>query len=584
MSLALSSSASASVPVELGSFTCSVGTPCGADTTPNFNQVAVDEETGDVYVTDRSAQHVDRFTAEGVYDNLQLAGVAFGFGEEGGVCDDLAVDNSGGPSQGNIYVNSLHSVFAFDSGGNLLWKQEGFPEEACGIGVDYAGHVWLSMYNVGARELKLTPPNQGEQIGEPLPLGPQDGRIAFDSANDFLQMAFSGGEITKYEPNGAKLPTKYIGTESQRDVTVDRVTGRVYSATEEGAWAWDGSGTTVPGSPFGSGSNKGVAVNAKGHKLYLSAAGEVAIFEIPLERILTVSTTGPGRGSIFCDGGPCGSSYNKDQEITLSAGPQPGSFFAGWKVDGNPATCPGVGSCTFKLEADSTVEADFEQVQHTLSVNAEGTGSGTVAIEPFGIACETLCVDEYPEGEYIVLMASPHAHSRFVGWSDACSGTATYCEIESLDGDTEVTANFGPAQQPLSLSMSGSGSGTVSCDTGSGPEACAAEYPDGTSLTLSASAAVDSSFAGWGGACSGSGTCELTFDGPKSVEAIFDRKPAIPATQPPAANPTPTPAPTPKPLKCRRGKKKVVVRGKARCTNPNRHRKHRQRSGKQGSR
>src|SRR5208337_175460 len=66
------------------------------------------------------------------------------------------------------------------------------------------------------------------------------------------------------------------------------------------------------------------------------------------------------------------------------------------------------------------------------------------------------------------------------------------------------------AQAALTVSDSGTGSGTVtsspsgiSCGT-----TCSGAYNSGTTVTLSATAAANSTFAGWsGGGCSGTGTC-----------------------------------------------------------------------------
>ena len=64
----------------------------------------------------------------------------------------------------------------------------------------------------------------------------------------------------------------------------------------------------------------------------------------------------------------------------------------------------------------------------------------------------------------------------------------------------------------------GAGSGTVS----SAPNGiacgatCTATYPDATSVTLTAAAAAGSTFAGWTGACTGTGTCQVTMDGASS--------------------------------------------------------------------
>jgi len=85
-------------------------------------------------------------------------------------------------------------------------------------------------------------------------------------------------------------------------------------------------------------------------------------------------------------------------------------------------------------------------------------------------------------------------------------------------------APVNPPKQ-LTVTKDGTGSGTVSSspagiDCGA---TCAFEFNDGTSVTLSASAAEGSTFAGWGGACSGAeATCTVTMSEARSVSATFN--------------------------------------------------------------
>jgi len=50
---------------------------------------------------------------------------------------------------------------------------------------------------------------------------------------------------------------------------------------------------------------------------------------------------------------------------------------------------------------------------------------------------------------------------------------------------------------------------------------CAQSFSSGTSVTLSQSASGGSTFAGWAGACSGTGTCTVSMNSSKTVSAIF---------------------------------------------------------------
>jgi PKD repeat protein len=77
---------------------------------------------------------------------------------------------------------------------------------------------------------------------------------------------------------------------------------------------------------------------------------------------------------------------------------------------------------------------------------------------------------------------------------------------------------------PLSVAKAGSGTGTVtSSPAGIGcGGTCTASFTQGTVVTLSQSASLGSVFAGWSGACTGTGACSVTMDAAKSVTATFN--------------------------------------------------------------
>jgi len=97
------------------------------------------------------------------------------------------------------------------------------------------------------------------------------------------------------------------------------------------------------------------------------------------------------------------------------------------------------------------------------------------------------------------------------------------CVIDLIGASSCDTATVivTPRNAILSVHKSGSGSGKVYAD----PHFEGGVYPFGTSVTLSAKADPGSTFTGWGGDCSGSGTdseCTLVMDSDKEVEAQFE--------------------------------------------------------------
>lgn len=76
----------------------------------------------------------------------------------------------------------------------------------------------------------------------------------------------------------------------------------------------------------------------------------------------------------------------------------------------------------------------------------------------------------------------------------------------------------------LGFTTTGNGSGSVT-STPAGIDACSlpckAGYTTGSSVTLAATAATGSVFAGWSGACTGMGACQVTMNSAKTVTANF---------------------------------------------------------------
>jgi len=75
----------------------------------------------------------------------------------------------------------------------------------------------------------------------------------------------------------------------------------------------------------------------------------------------------------------------------------------------------------------------------------------------------------------------------------------------------------------LAISKAGTGGGTVTGTALNCGATCAATYNYGTSITLTATPDATSTFTGWSGDCTGTGTCSVTMDSAKNVTATFAR-------------------------------------------------------------
>jgi len=89
--------------------------------------------------------------------------------------------------------------------------------------------------------------------------------------------------------------------------------------------------------------------------------------------------------------------------------------------------------------------------------------------------------------------------------------------------DAFVTKISSGNTMALTVTKAGTGSGTVtSSPAGINCGAtCSASYANGTAVTLTATPAAGSAFAGWSGSCTGTGTCSVTLSAAKSVTATF---------------------------------------------------------------
>ena len=292
-----------------------------------------------------------------------------------------------------------------------------------------------------------------------------------------------------------------------------------------------------------------------------------ATFDL-IEFALEIEFEGTGSGEVECEvesgpAEPCEASYPEGTEVALVAEPDLGSEFVEWEGD-----CTGSGACELTMDEDKSVTAVFDlepTPEFTLTVEPEGTGSGTVTSSPTGINCGATCEAEFPEGETVTLTASPSIGSEFVGW-EGCEAepSATECEV-TIEEDTAVTATFDlepTSEFALTVALAGSGSGTVTSSPGSinCGVVCSDAFATGTEVTLTATPASGSTFAGWSGSCTGTGTCKVTMSQARSVTATFEKV----STPPPPAAGTAVVAGTAK-VKGGKAQLKLTCQGEGPC-------------------
>lgn len=244
---------------------------------------------------------------------------------------------------------------------------------------------------------------------------------------------------------------------------------------------------------------------------------------------LTVVAAGDGSGVVTSPGGAiscpdeCISELVEGTTVQLTATPDEDVEFGAWSGD-----CAGTSpTCEVTLDRDRSVVASFDRDRVTLSVALAGDGLGTVTADLGPIDCPGTCSASYAVGETVTLTAAPDADVRFAGWFGACAGTES-C-IVTMEAARAVTATFELEREPLTVVLQGSGAGRVTSDIGGidCPGACTEAYVRGAAVELTATASPGSRFAGWGGACSGTGTCNVTVSSATNVSAQFIARQAL---------------------------------------------------------
>jgi hypothetical protein len=387
----------------------------GAASQPSFAEaegLAVDQSNGDLLVIDGEANTVSRFKPNGEPDPFSALGTnvidaSKGPGgkpcaEEPASCDlneenpgltfgtpgevQIAVDNSGGATDGNIYVPQdegpkIVDVFAKDGSflGQLSESSEGPFAFPCGVAVDPSGNLYLGDFSghIHKYEPTANPPVNADnsdnfEFASNCTLAAGAGPTA-----GFIFAAHFHGAVAKLDSASGK--EKYdINAGETTTVSVDPATGHLYIAIHESS-----------------------AVKE------LDASGASSATEVS-------STTLPNEARGVATYGSTGNLY------TTRFG-------------------------SFKAEVFGPLAPELP-----LLLKKGGSGEGSVQSTPAGISCGPACPEEtaeFVEGELITLQASASSNSEFSGWSTlsgnpgTCTATTTPCQV-TISAALELQANF----------------------------------------------------------------------------------------------------------------------------------------------
>ncbi len=315
----------------------------GSDTTAGplsffgTDKLAVDQNSGDVYVLDKTKGVIAKFNAAGVAQDYSALGVSsLDVGQTciGGLkfqqaASDIAVDGSDGPGSGNIYVEGDTAVCAYDSSGEFLWRMPVVFH--CGLTVDTRGFLlvtepFFKREQVKKFGLEGSPP---AEIGK-FEVSPNGGCYpAIDDANNLYVVRSESKNVDKYRLGQLE---KTVDKSAAEDLAVDPVNSHLYVRDLEGFSEYDSDGNLISHSAATYG--WGIGVNGSTNTVYVSdALGHVSIYG-PYVTIPD-STTGPvtdlERTSATLTG-----------EVGLDGGPEAKECLFKWGTDenyGNVAPC-----------------------------------------------------------------------------------------------------------------------------------------------------------------------------------------------------------------------------------------------------
>jgi DNA-binding beta-propeller fold protein YncE len=504
----------------------------GLDVSAEYFGLAVDEASGDVYVADAASGTVKGFEATpGSPAVAEISGKGTpqgGFAYLGDA--SLAIDNNAtSPSYRHLFVvdDIQHGasespeavVDEFNAQGNYRGQiarwfvKEGEPKvlveyrltdaEPSGLALSGKGEVLVTNGNTQGSVVDVFGPTAP---GQPLT----------------VTMTGAGVGTVKSKQAGIACPGACAAEYDEGSEVVLTATADSHSAFLGWSGACTGTATTC--------------------RVTMSQAREVtAEFAALPQQNLMVSVEGSGEGAVTSEPpgidcgvgstGTCVEHFNEGSTVTLTAAPAPHTRFVEWlgiACDESTAL-----TCQVTMSHAEALSARFAAIPpQRLDVSVSGEGS--VSSQPAGISCPSTCSGEFDQGSAVTLTAAPAAHHELVGWSGCGAEPAPgECEVQ-MSQSAGVQADFGPIHRTLSVQIAGKG--TVTADHGqisSCAAACSGIYLDGETVALQAAPAPGYDFAGWSGACGGSGACRLTLAGDATATANFTARPAQPP--PPAA-------------------------------------------------
>jgi DNA-binding beta-propeller fold protein YncE len=369
----------------------------GATALSNPSGVAVDQASGDVYVTDPANHRIEKFSSSGEFilmfgkDVDKSTGADICAAASGDECQSgtgttdpeatrgafadprfVAVDNSGGLSGGDVYVasegvlaeggeNEVY-LYKFDSSGHLItsWRRGGqlrldsfgIFSLSAPITINHSGDLFVSGLELG--QFGAVMPGLGFS---PLAIGPGGNFFAQTNEKQVDEFSSTGADLGRLTGPGFSGPLTGIASDPSADQLYLADAGasiRHYDAACEPSF-----GLCTPTDSFGPpelGETTGLAIEESSGVLYAADAANhrVDVFS-PTPFLPDPSISSPAASST-------------PTSVTLDG-------------DVNPANAGQVSACHFQYLSDAALKADETNEVQTLTLSGATGGEFTLSFE-----------------------------------------------------------------------------------------------------------------------------------------------------------------------------------------------------------
>ncbi len=366
----------------------------------------------------------------------------------------LTFTNTGGAPTGVIttmITGSDENLFSVVSGGTCTIGQVLQPSATCTLVVQFAPTA------IGNKEAGLTvladPGGPGVATLTGMGLSP--------AALGFAAASYSGGTVLTGSTSTVTLTLNNNGM-------LDSGPLPNFTTSGDSSFSVTSGGTCVSGAPLSANASCTIVVQfapaSIGTKIgSLSvAASPGGTASTSLTGVgkhtftLTVTKTGVGSGTLAIDGTacatfPCVVSYDvttsaPTAQVTATATPVT-STFSGWSGD-----CTGSGACSPVMNANRTVQGNFDVKKYTVTVNLvniRGASGGVSASgSPSGpalVCTATACTAQYNYGTTVTLTEAPTSNMLFQSWGTECASRfATTCGTGAIAADFTTSVTFRP--------------------------------------------------------------------------------------------------------------------------------------------